>query len=294
MSSPSSPDERRGRSLITISDLEAADVASIWSLVDVEPDSSANNHAEGLGPSRESTGTVAWSFEGRGVRTRAAFMQAFRDLGLAWTELPDLLQTDERPQDLAGYLDPFFEAYILRAANHERMAAFAAASRRPVINAMSRREHPCEVLTDAFYIDRFVRPLSQATVCLWGPTTNVLRSWHALAQVLGLRLIQVCDEALHEPGAPVTFLARPQGQVDVVITDAWPAGARGTPMPLTESTMQALGSPALLPTPPFTIGGELAFDPSSHPGFVGYGQKRWLLPVHRAILRWALQSRTPR
>ena len=291
MSSPSSPAERRGRSLISISDLEAADIASIWSLVDVEPDSSANNRAEGLGPSRGSTGTVAWSFEGRGVRTRAAFIQAFRDLERAWTELPDLLQTDERPQDLAGYLDPFFEAYVIRAADHERMQAFAAASRRPVINAMSRREHPCEVLTDAFYIDRFVRPLTEATVCLWGPTTNVLRSWHALARVLGLRVFQVCDEALHEPDAPVTFLTEPRIRADVVITDAWPAGARGTPKPLTEDGLQALGTPVLLPTPPFTIGGEIAFDPAGHSRFVGYGQKQWLLPVHRALLRWVLRER---
>lgn len=278
-------------SLISIADLAPADIASIWSWVDGAPGQTAQRADDAGRTDLPTARTVAWSFEGRGVRTRAAFIQAFRDLELGWTELPDLLQTTERLQDLAGYLDPFFDAYVIRAADDERMGAFAAASQRPVINAMSRREHPCEVLTDAWFIDRFVRPLSQATICLWGPTTNVLRSWHALARVLGLRVIQVCDEAFHEPDAEVTFVSEPLGhQADVVITDAWPAGAAGRAVPLTEEALQALGFPALLPTPPFTIGGELAFDPVSHPRFVGYRQKQWLLPVHKAILRWALRD----
>ncbi|MGA1327590.1 MAG: ornithine carbamoyltransferase [Rubrivivax sp.] len=278
-------------SLVSIADLDPSDIAAIWSLVEDTHGGATEGSGQACHTGASSGHTVAWSFEGRGVRTRAAFVQAFRDLGLAWTELPDLLQTTERPQDLAGYLDPYFDAYVIRAADDERMRAFAAASQRPVINAMSRREHPCEVLTDAWFVDRFVRPLSEATVCLWGPTTNVLRSWHALARVLHLDVIQVCDEAFHERDAAVTFVSAPRGhQADVVITDAWPAGAVGSPMPLTEEALQALGSPALLPTPPFTIGAELAFDPAPHPRFVGYHQKQWLLPVHRAILRWALRN----
>lgn len=271
--------------LIDLTELQPADIHRIWSLVDDAP--AAPLH-----------GTVAWSFEGRGVRTRTTFIEAFRRLGLAFTELPDLLKTAERPEDLAGYLDPFYALYVVRESNHPRLSAFAAASRRPVINAMSAQGHPCEVLTDAHYVHTRIKPLPQARVCLWGPSTNVFRSWHELAQVLDFELVQVCDRRFHEALPHVTF-AEPSalpGAVDVVITDSWPASAEADATtqadlaPLTEEHLAALGTPALLPTPPFTLGRELAVDPAAYPGFVGYAQKALLLPVQMAIVRWLLEG----
>ena len=271
--------------LIELTDLQPADIHAIWSLVDCPLDSP-------LG------GTVAWSFEGRGVRTRTTFIEAFRRLGLAFTELPDLLRTAERVEDLAGYLDPFYLLYVVRESDHPRLSAFAAASRRPVINAMSAQGHPCEVLTDAYYVHTRILPLPQARVCLWGPSTNVFRSWHELAQVLDLELVQVCDRRFHETLPHVAFVepsALPAA-VDVVITDSWPASAETDAttqvdlMPLTEEHLAAMGSPALLPTPPFTLGRELAVDPAVYPGFVGYAQKELLLPVQMAMVRWVLKG----
>jgi len=49
-----------------------------------------------------------------------------------------------------------------------------------------------------------------------------------------------------------------------------------------------MGLPVLLPTPPFTIGEELAFDPATYAGFSGYDQKAYLLPVQKAIFRYVL------
>ena len=102
--------------LLRLADLDGADVRAIWSLV--------------ASPVKQLTGTVAWSFEGNGIRTRTTFIQAFRDLGLAFTELPNLLKTGERPRDLAGYLDPFYEMYVIRETDHARLEEFAAAKAR--------------------------------------------------------------------------------------------------------------------------------------------------------------------
>lgn len=256
--------------LLRITDLSVADIHAIW------------DRAE-----REDTprsGTVAWSFEGKGIRTRTTFMAAFRALGLDCTELPDLLKTAERPCDLAGYLDDHYALYVIRESNHARLAELAQASRRPVINAMSALEHPCEVLADAGWIHRHLKPIDQARICLWGPSTNVFRSWHGLAQVLGLQITQVCPAVFHETQPQVRFCTEPPSQVDVVITDAWPAGTEHAAVPLTEAHLVAMNHPALLPTPPFSIGRELAFDPVLAPGFVGYAQKRMLMPMQRALI----------
>ena len=87
---------------------------------------------------------IACSFEGKGIRTKTSFYQAIRCIGLDYIELPLLLDTKERLQDVAGYLDEIHSAYVIRYSNHERLREFANLSKRPVINAMSSQEHPCE------------------------------------------------------------------------------------------------------------------------------------------------------
>jgi hypothetical protein len=269
--------------LTEISDLTAEDIQSIFCEV-----GAVSAPARVIAP-------VAWSFEGRGVRTRATFIQAFRELDLAFTELPDLLKTEERVEDLAGYLDPLFSLYVVRESNHERLVSFAGASARPVINAMSSQEHPCEVLTDAFYIDRFIRPLAQARIGLWGPTeTNVFRSWHQLGRLLGLTIIHI-DSSPRPDAVPGMLLTKPRdlpGEVDVLITDVSGGSSTAPVQALSELHLEQMGRPALLPTPPFSIGRELGFDPVRYEGFVGYAQKRYLVPVQSAVIRFML-DRSP-
>jgi hypothetical protein len=76
----------------------------------------------------------------------------------------------------------------------------------------------------------------------------------------------------------------------VVITDGWPTGTDPAPVALSEAHLAQMGSPVLLPTPPFGVGRELLFDPKSYAGFAGYQQKHWLLPVQKAVLRHVLAA----
>ena len=258
--------------LISIHDLSASDIKAIWALA--------------MKPSAPFSGTVGWSFEGNGIRTRTTFIQAFRELNLNFVELPNLLKTHERAADLAGYLDPFYDIYVVRESNHERLSEFARASRRPVINAMSSVGHPCEVLTDAFSIEKTIGPLSSTKVTLWGPTTNVFRSWYELAGVLGFELVHICDAHFHETKTHVRFCQTVDDSTDVLITDSWPHGFENTQWSLTSTHLEKLGNPRLLPTPPFFISHEIAIDPLHYKGFMGYEQKIDLPPVQKAILRF--------
>ena len=263
--------------LVSLSDLSATDIRAIW--------------AAAGAPARPMQGTVGWSFEGNGVRTRTTFIQSFRELGLAYTELPNLLKTPERVTDLAGYLDPFYTLYVVRESNHQRLADFAAASRRPVVNAMSSAGHPCEVLADAHAIESRLGPLQDLSIGLWGPPTNVLRSWHELAAVLGLPVHHFCPREFHADHSRVRFSAQADARVDVLVTDGWPNGFNDTRWSLTPEHMARLGQPHLLPTPPFTLGNELAFDPVTSAQFMGYEQKLALVSVQRAVLMHLLGSR---
>ena len=260
--------------LIQINDLSANDIQSIWSLA--------------TRPIAPASGNVAWSFEGNGIRTRTSFIQAFRELNLSFVELPNLLKTNERATDLAGYLDPFYDIYVIRDSNHERLTEFANASHRPVVNAMSSFGHPCEVLTDAFSIEKTMGLLSSVKVCLWGPTTNVFRSWHELARVLDFELVHLCGAQFHETIPNVHFSENNDKPIDVIVTDSWPAGFDNVAWSLSLHHLEAMDHPKLLPTPPFSIGREIAFDPVQYKGFMGYEQKIDLLAVQKSILSYLM------
>jgi ornithine carbamoyltransferase len=263
--------------LLDVDDLSVTEIRAIWTLA--------------AAPPQHRSGTVAWSFEGNGIRTRTSFIQAFQQLGLAYVELPNLLKTSERASDLAGYLDPFYDMYVVRESHHERLREFAAASSRPVINAMSSAAHPCEVLSDAYYIDSNIRPIENAKIGLWGPPSNVFQSWWALAAVFGIKLHHFCGAEFHSHSAHVAFHSSPSDPVDILVTDGWPSEFNDAAWSLTSEHLARLGNPKLLPTPPFSIGKELGFDPISYEGFVGYDQKRALLSVQRAILMHATLER---
>ena len=252
--------------LIDTHSLNSETIAQIWRLVDA---------ADTPPP----IGLVAFSFQGSGTRTRTTFLQALANLGLNSIELPVFLDTKERAQDLAGYLDPFYSLYIIRYHDHDRMKSFSDASRRPVINAMSSLEHPCEALSDAYWFHTTVKPLDQASILLWGPVTNVLRSWANVARACGakVRHIDKVTEIL-------------PGNVDLVVTDGWPQKHTERYSSLTEDCLERMGSPLLLPTPPFTIGQELDFDPVTYANFAGYDQKLHLSKVQKAIIRYVLEG----
>ncbi len=273
--------------LLDINSLEKHQILEIWQQV-------SDQVTEPL------QGSVAWSFEGNGIRSRTTFIQAFQKLGLNYVELPNFLKTAEAVDDLAGYLDPFYSLYVIRDGNHQRMTEFANATSKPVINAMSSEAHPCEVLTDGYSLYRQHGSLDNLRILLWGPVTNVFKSWHSLAQVLGMTITHFCPSSEHSDKHSVSanqsgcekqyvhYIDELDGEFDVVITDAWPKGFADDTYSMSMTHLEKLGHPQLLPTPPVTIGNEVLFKPSTYAHFAGYEQKRWLLPVQTAIVQYLL------
>ncbi len=267
------------QALLDINDLTGNAVDEIWSLLESDSSSALNGV------------NVAWSFEGNGIRTRTTFLQAFHDLGCRYVELPNLLKTTESVADLAGYLDPFYDIYVIRESNHQRLAQFSAHTCKPVINAMSSDAHPCEVLTDGYYLSKQFAVLQDVKILLWGPPTNVFNSWHALAQVMDLNMTHYCPGNYHTDTRCVTYVDQLKGKFDVVITDAWPAAFNDSNYSLSAEHIIELGAPLLLPTPPVTVGRELVSALQDMPSFAGYRQKALLLSVQKAIIRFCLAAK---
>lgn len=263
--------------LLDIDDLDENDIYQIWRNVTERPN-------------RKFEGNIGWSFEGNGIRTRTTFLQAFQNLGINYVELPNFLKTGESVLDLAGYMDSFYSMYVIRDDNHQRMTEFAAATKNPVINAMSSEAHPCEVLSDAYYLTSKFESLQVARILLWGPVTNVFKSWHSLSKVLDLNVTHYCPMKYHSEADNVAFIEHLTGKYDVVITDAWPSGFLDRNYSLSEFILREMGNPILIPTPPVSVGNELESPLCDMSNFAGYQQKELLLPVQEEIVAYLLNQ----
>ena len=176
-------------------------------------------------------------FEKSSTRTRISFEVGMHELGgTALVLNPDDMQIGrgETIADTARVMSRFVSAAMIRAFSHETIEEFAKAASIPVINGLSDREHPCQILADVMTIrERFER-LDNLRIAWIGDGNNVCHSILFSAIYAGY---EVCVSCPHEfmPDADVIEIARSRGanvllcktpeeaakDADVVITDTW-------------------------------------------------------------------------
>src|SRR5690606_19737817 len=109
----------------------------------------------------------------------------------------------------------------------------AGASSVPVVNGLTRRSHPCQVLADIMTFEEHAGPLDGRKVAWIGDSNNVLASWVHATALFGNTLSIACPreygpdqgllsdiadvEAVRLGTDPVEAIA----QADLVITDTW-------------------------------------------------------------------------
>ncbi len=173
-------------------------------------------------------------FEQPSTRTRASFEIGIAQLGghAVFLNAADTqLRRGEPVEDTARVLSSMADAIALRTARHETQTRFAAVSSAPVINALSDRSHPCQLLADVMtFIER--RGSIQGKVVTWlGDSNNVCHSWMDAARQLDFTLRIGCPRE-YEPDAAA--LAAGDGHVSVtndpdeavrgahlLVTDVW-------------------------------------------------------------------------
>jgi len=177
---------------------------------------------------------MAMLFEKSSTRTRVSFEAGMAQLGGASMFLsPRDLQLDrgEPVEDTARVMSRMVDVVVIRANRHETVERFAAHSIVPVINALTDRHHPCQLLADIqTYIEQ--RGDIQGRTIAWiGDGNNVCHSWMQAATRLGFRLRVASPEGyrpdagiLAQCGDTVTLLTDPAAAAqgaDAVVTDTW-------------------------------------------------------------------------
>jgi ornithine carbamoyltransferase len=136
--------------------------------------------------------------------------------------------------DTARVLSRYVDAIVIRTLDHDALLEFARQATVPVINGLTRRSHPCQVLADVMTFEEYRGPIRDRTVAWTGAANNVLASWLHAAERFNIRLrVATPPELAPEPrfidwikatGAPIVVGHDPEQAVtgaDCVVTDAW-------------------------------------------------------------------------
>ncbi len=190
--------------------------------------------AEGRCPQALAGRSVALLFEKPSTRTRVSFEVGVQQLGgqvlfLAAAELQ--LGRGEPPQDTARTLSRMVDAVVMRTARHETLEQFAAHASVPVINALTGRNHPCQLLADMQTFAEHRGAIAGRRVAWIGDGNNVCYSYINAARQFDFQLYIACPEGYEPPepalragGDAVRVVRDPveaARDADLLVTDVW-------------------------------------------------------------------------
>jgi ornithine carbamoyltransferase len=135
--------------------------------------------------------TLAMIFERPSTRTRVSFDVAMRQLGgesITLTGQEMQLGRGETIADTARVLSRYVDGIMIRTLEHETLLELAQHATVPVINGLTHRSHPCQVLADVMTFEEHRGSIRGKTVAWSGDANNVLASWVHAAGCFEFRL----------------------------------------------------------------------------------------------------------
>lgn len=180
---------------------------------------------------------LAMVFEKSSTRTRVSFDIAMRQLGgsvLSLDSSSSQLGRGETIADTARVLSRMVDAIMLRTDDHAKIEEMAKHASVPVINGLTDRSHPCQIVADLLTIVEHKKSLPGLELAWFGDGNNVL---HSILEAAGLMKfnVRVATPPGFEPDAEFVEEARSRGSqvtltndalmaasgADVLVTDTW-------------------------------------------------------------------------
>jgi len=158
--------------------------------------------------------TVALLFQKPSLRTRVSFEVGMSQLGGRALYLsPSEIKLGEREDgvDAARVLSRMVDAIVARTYLHADVETLAEHATAPVINGLSDREHPCQVLADLQTIRERAGRLEGQVLAYVGDGNNVAHSLMLAAPLVGLH-VRVATPPDYRPDPDVTDRAREQAE----------------------------------------------------------------------------------
>jgi ornithine carbamoyltransferase len=175
---------------------------------------------------------LAMLFEKSSTRTRISFeagMAQFGGSAIFLSPRDTQLGRGEPVEDSARVISRMVDCIMLRTHSHRTVEIFAEYSRVPVINGLTDRFHPCQLLADMQTWFEQRGDIAGRTVAWIGDGNNMCQSYIEAAELLGFELRIACPEDYRPEedllGSPRVQVSRdPEEAVrgaDLVVTDVW-------------------------------------------------------------------------
>jgi len=181
--------------------------------------------------------TIAMIFDKPSTRTRVSFDVGIRQLGgesITLTGQEMQLGRGETIADTARVLSRYVDGIVIRTLDHAQVQELAEHATVPVINGLTRRSHPCQVMADVMTFEEHRGAIRGRTVAWTGDANNVLVSWMHAAQRFEFQLRVATPPELKPKkwlldwvkgsGAAIRLGSDPDEAVkgaDCVVTDTW-------------------------------------------------------------------------
>lgn len=308
------------KDLLSLSDLTLSEIMKLLSLAKMLKKSRLSTDLRGK--------TVGLIFQKPSTRTAVSFSVGVAQLG----GHPLLLNADvlqikrgESPRDTARVLSRYLNAIVIRANRHDDVVEMSRYATIPVINGLTDKEHPCQVLADLMTIMEHRKMKSPTELkgfklAYLGDGNNVAQSWMLACSILGMVFHIACPHG-YEPekyyvdlsrkrssrGAELNIMTDPRQAVrmaDAIYTDVWTSMGQEqesrqrkkifSAYQLNESILKLARPRALvMHCLPAHRGEEITEAVLEGPHSVVFDQAENRLHVQKAILKMLLSSKQP-
>jgi ornithine carbamoyltransferase len=160
-------------------------------------------------------------FEKQSLRTRSTFDIAMAQLGghsvllsqnyIGWG-------VRETIRDVASNLDRWVDGIMARTYGHDTLEVLATHSSLPVINGLSDRLHPTQLVADYLTLVETFGDLKGLRIAFVGDGNNVANSHINAAALAGTSLVIACPEG-YDPDATILAAARDRGADITIVRD---------------------------------------------------------------------------
>ncbi len=171
-------------------------------------------------------------FRKSSTRTRVSFSAAMWQVGGQVLDLNVSLTQVSRGEpikDTARVLDRYLDVLAIRTYDQAELQEFAEYATMPIINALTDREHPCQILADLLTVQEAFGPqLSGLTMTYLGDGNNVAHSLMLGCALAGMN-IRVATPSDYQPEADIVAQARQLAgdRCTITLTDDPQAAAEG-------------------------------------------------------------------
>ena len=204
----------KGRNLLSIKDLNSDELKKLLELATELKSGKKNikcNKVLGLLFSKAST------------RTRVSFTVAMYQLGGQVIDLnPNVTQVSrgELLIDTARVLGRYLDVLAIRTFAQKDLETFAKYAKIPVINALTDREHPCQILADLLTVKEYFSNLDGVTLSYFGDGNNVANSLLLGCAMVGIN-VKIATPANYMPNKEIVEEANTiaNGKSKVIVTN---------------------------------------------------------------------------